>query len=316
MENNLSLYHIFNKVAETGNISKAAKDLYISQPAISKAITKLEESLGIHLFIRTSRGVRLTEEGNTLYEYTKSAFDTLNQGEAKIKRINELGIGHIRIGVSTTLCKYILLPHLKDFVSTNPHIKITIQCQSTFQTLDLLERGKLDIGLIGRPANLKNLNYYPVGQVEDIFVATRTYLSNLIARESSQNLKNSETYHDSANISSAYVFKNANIMLLDEKNITRLYIEDYFTRNQIETNQILEVSNMDLLIEFAKTGLGVSCVIKEFIEKDLKNGTLIEIPLENPLEKREVGFAYMKHIQLTDSLKKFVQFCKEQNWTF
>ncbi len=313
MEQNLSLYKIFNTVAETGNISRAAKELYISQPAISKAVTRLEEGLGVILFTRTSRGVRLTGEGKLLYEYTKSAFDTLMQGEANIKRMNELGIGHIRIGVSTTLCKYILLPYLKRFVSSHPHIKITIECQSTFQTLELLERGKLDIGLIGRPANLKNLDYYAMKQIEDIFVAAKAYLENLRVRESSGSVsadKKIQKRHENIPMMSEEIFKTANVMLLDEKNMTRLYIEDYFTRNRIETNQILEISNMDLLIEFAKIGLGVSCVIKEFIQKELKEGTLVEIPLEKPLGKREVGFAYLNNSSLPDSVQKFIRFYK------
>ncbi len=314
MEQSLSLYKIFNTVAETGNISHAAKELYISQPAISKAITKLEENLGILLFNRTSRGVHLTEEGNLLYEHTKSAFDTLLQGEANIKRINELGIGHLRIGVSTTLCKYILLPYLKRFVSSHPHIKITIECQSTFQTLELLERGKLDIGLIGKPVNLKNLDFYTVEQIEDIFVTTESYLENLRVRESTSSVSVQVKRSKDNKLTgiSDDIFKTANVMLLDEKNMTRLYIEDYFTRNQIETNQILEVSNMDLLIEFAKIGLGVSCVIKEFIQKELESGILIEIPLEKPLGKREVGFAYLSNSRLSEAAKRFIQFYKYQ----
>lgn len=314
MEQNLSLYRIFNSVAEAGNISKAAKELYISQPAISKAITRLEESLGIILFTRTSRGVRLTEEGTLLYEYTKSAFDTLSQGEANMKRINELGIGHLRIGVSTTLCKYILLPYLQRFVSSHPHIKITIECQSTFQTLDLLERGKLDIGLIGKPDNLKNLDFHTVRQIEDVFVAAKAYLENLKVRESSQTSGDKSQFSGQKDLSmlSANIFKSANVMLLDEKNMTRLYIEDYFTRNQIKTNQLLEVSNIDLLIEFARIGLGVSCVIKEFIQKELDEGSLIEIPLEKPLGKREVGFAYINNAHLSDSVRKFIRFYKDR----
>ncbi len=312
MEQNLSAYKIFNTVAAAGNISHAAKELYISQPAISKAIARLEESLDTILFTRSSRGVQLTEEGALLYEYTKSAFDTLMQGEANIKRIHELGIGHLRIGVSTTLCKYILLPYLKRFVLTNPHIKITIECQSTFQTLELLERDRLDIGLIGRPANLKNLDYYAVAQIEDIFVTNETYLENLKVREFSPNPSGfiTDTGHKVTSVNSADIFKAANVILLDEKNMTRLYIEDYFTKNQIETNQILEVNNMDLLIEFAKIGLGVSCVIKEFIQKELDDNILIEVPLEIPLGKREIGFAYSINPPLSDSARKFIRFYK------
>jgi DNA-binding transcriptional LysR family regulator len=309
MEQQLSMYKIFNTVATTCNISHAAKELYISQPAISKAISKLEDSLGVTLFIRTSRGVRLTEEGTLLYEYTKSAFETLSLGEANIKKIHELGIGHLRIGVSTTLCKYILLPYLSSFVSTYPHIKITIECQSTFQTLNLLEQNKLDIGLIGKPDAMKNLTFHPITSIEDIFVTTASYLKNLSVREPSS-VPKTLYQHDNNKLTntSNELFRVANVMLLDENNMTRLYIDDYFTRNNIETNQILQVSNMDLLIEFAKIGLGVSCVIKEFIRDELKNGLLLEIPLEKPLGKRIVGFAYNTSTILSDTTQKFIEF--------
>ncbi|WP_313134511.1 LysR family transcriptional regulator [Anaerocolumna sp.] len=307
MEQNLSQYKIFNTVAAVGNISHAAKELYISQPAISKAIRRLESDLGVTLFTRTSRGVKLTEEGALFYEYTKSAFDTLSQGEENIKRITQLGIGHLRIGVSTTLCKYILLPFLKEFVLSYPHIKITIECQSTFQTLDLLQNKKIDIGLIGKPENRKNLDFYPVMQIEDIFVTTQAYWENLMVRELPEKEKGSRK----PTLLSASVFKNATVMLLDEKNMTRIFIDNYFIKNHIETNQILEVSNMDLLIEFAKIGLGVSCVIKEFVETELKNGSLVEIPLKVPLVKREVGFAYSNNNYLSDSAQKFINFYQQ-----
>ena len=106
MEQNLSQYKIFYEVAKAGNISKAAKELYISQPAISKAISKLEDSLGLSLFTRSSRGVQLTSEGEILFEHTREAFDALDRGEQELKRIQEFDIGHLRIGVSNTLCKH------------------------------------------------------------------------------------------------------------------------------------------------------------------------------------------------------------------
>ena len=293
MEQNLSLYHIFNTVAQTGNISRAANILFISQPAISKAISKLEENLGNTLFTRSSRGVQLTDEGKLLYEYTQSAFTFLELGEDVLRRNKELGYGHLRIGVSTTLCKYILLPYLKSFALEYPHIKVTIECQSTFQTLELIESGKIDIGLIGKAENLKNIEFHLVQTIEDVFVATKSYLDNLSIRE-----QQPLTFYD--------IFKTANIMLLDEKNMTRLFVEDYFDKNNIETNQILEVSNMDLLIEFAKIGLGVSCVIKEFIEKELEQGELVKIPLKNAPEKRKIGFAYSKSKSKSDSLIRFL----------
>lgn len=297
MDGNLSSYRIFYTAAAAGNISGAAKKLYISQPAVSKSISRLEESLGVQLLIRSSRGVSLTAEGQILYDSIESAFASLKQGEENLKRIQELDIGHIRIGVSTTLCKYLLLPYLKDFIELYPHIKITISCQSTFHTIKFLEEGRIDIGLIGRPDSLPNMNFYPVAGIEDTFVAAGHYLDNLKVREQKNQVD---------------IFQAANLMLLDEENITRLYIEDYFKKNHIITNQILEVSNMDLLIEFAKIGLGAACVIREFVRQELESGLLCEIPLHAPIPRREAGFAYSSTAYLTDSMKRFIDFYKSR----
>ena len=291
MEENLSLYHIFNRVAEAGNISHAAKQLFISQPAVSKAIQNLEDNLKTTLFIRNSRGVKLTEEGNLLYEHTRNALDTIRRGEDGLKRIHELGIGHLRIGASTTLCKYLLMPYLDGFVRENPHIKITIENQSSSHTLKKLENNTLDIGLVAKPGHMENFQFISLGEIEDIFVATRTYLNNLKLRENS-----------------ADIFSSANIMLLDEENVSRKYIDNYFKINSIEPTHILEISNMDLLIEFAKTSLGIACVIKAFVEAELEAGTLIQIPLKTPVNKREVGFSYSRNAFLSDSMNKFMEF--------
>ncbi len=153
MEQNLSQYKIFYEVAKAGNISKAAKELYISQPAISKSISKLEDSLGVSLFTRNSRGVQLTSEGELLFHHTESAFEALSRGENELKRIKDFNIGHLRIGVSNTLCKYILLPYLKGFIEKYPHVKITIESQSTTHTIAMLEQQHIDLGLSpNRPA--------------------------------------------------------------------------------------------------------------------------------------------------------------------
>jgi len=291
LEDNLSLYHIFNTVAEAGNISHAAKQLYISQPAVSKAVQSLEDNLQTTLFIRSSRGVRLTEEGKLLYEHTHLAFDTLRRAEENLRQIHELGIGHLRIGASTTLCRYLLLPYLDAFVRDHPHIKITIENQSSAHTLKQLENNTLDIGLVAKPMHEEAFHFISLGEIEDIFVATPSYVDNLLLRDNISN-----------------IFSVANIMLLDEENVSRKYIDGYFRENSIEPKQILEISTMDLLIEFAKTSLGVACVIKGFVEDELRAGTLIEIPLSTPVNKREVGFSYAKTAFLSDSLHKFLGF--------
>ena len=146
MEQSLSSYRIFYVVALEGNISRAAERLFISQPAISRSIRKLEDSLETTLFLRSSRGVVLTEEGKILFDHVKEAFDAIQLGEEQIHKVHTLGMGHLRIGTSTTLCKYLLLPYLKPFIQTYPHVQISISCQSTAQTLQLLKRRTLRPG--------------------------------------------------------------------------------------------------------------------------------------------------------------------------
>lgn len=292
MNQNLSSYRIFYTVANTGNISKAAKELYISQPAISKSIQKLEEGLGCQLFSRSSRGVMLTEEGTLLYSHVRSAFETLDAGEEKLRRSIELGIGHLKIGVSSTLCKYMLIPYLKEFIKRYPHINISISCQSTYQTLNLLEDNKIDVGLIGNPGNIKNIQFSPLSDIEDIFVATKDYVRNLNLR----------------GVTSEQLLANSTLMLLNKENITRQYIDNYFQENHFQVKDSLEISSMDLLIDFAKVGVGVACVIKEFVSHELEDGTLIEIPHDFTLPKRQVGFAYNSSNSISKSLECFIKF--------
>jgi DNA-binding transcriptional LysR family regulator len=205
--------------------------------------------------------------------------------------MKELGVGHLKIGVSATLCKYVLLPYLNRFLKEYPHIKITIESQSTLHTLKQLENNTLDIGLVAKPSNLRLYEFLPLNKIEDIFVATKEYLENIRLREKDED-----------------IFSSANVMLLDEENISRMYIEDYFKENNIYPRHILEVSSMDLLIEFAKTGLGVGCVIKEFVTDELASGQLIQIPLKKPINKREVGFCYNKAAYLSDSMTRLIEF--------
>lgn len=293
MEQNFSYYYIFNAVARNENISKASKELFISQPAISKAIKKLEDNLGTCLFIRNSRGVFLSEEGKKLYEHTRLAFQEIEEGESELKKRTDLEIGQIRFGVSTTLCRFILLPYLKSFVKDHPHIKTIIQCQPSLETVDMIEKGQIDIGLIVNTKTSKNMEKLSIGRIYDTFVATETYLKNLKEREGSPDIDYLEC---------------GNVMLMDQKNMTRQHINRYFTEQEIVPKQISEVNSMDLLIEFAKTGLGIAGVVKNFVEEELKSGELVELPLSTPIPSREICFTYIPRTGMSKGAGTFIDY--------
>lgn len=290
MEGHLSQYRIFYEVAKIGNISKAAKELYISQPAISKAISKLEETLEVSLFARNSRGVKLTEEGVMLFEHISNAFESIALGEKQISRIKELQIGKLSIGVSNTLCKHILLPRLKNFISSYPHVTINIVSQSSTHSLAMIESGMIDLGLIAQPSSKKKICFKSVLDIHDIFVASPEYLNNLKLREGRN----------------CNILEKGNIIMLDKSNATRQYIEEYIKDNNLFINRLIEVTSMDLLIEFAKIGMGIGCVIKEFISEELKMDALKEIKLQNPIPSRTIGFSFL-HSNPNPILQTFIQ---------
>ena len=303
MTNSLNLYHIFYEAARCGNISTASKSLYISQPAVSKAIRKLEDNLSSPLLLRSSRGVKLTEAGELLYRQLDTAFRAISTGEEQLKRNGELGIGSLSIGVSTTLCKYMLLPYLQEYIRENPHVKVSISCQSTFETVAGLAAGSLDIGLVGESERLSGLEFRPLREISDVFAATRSYLDNLAERAA---------YESGKTLTQREIFSHATLLLLDKKNVTRQYVDKYLLQQNITMDHQLEVTTMDLLIDFAKIGLGVACVIREFVEKELEEGSLVMVPPLEPIPPRQIGLAYARGASLSDAVRKFLLLVEEK----
>ena len=296
MEQNLSTYRIFFEVAKQGNISKAAESLYISQPAISKTIVRLEDNLNVKLFKRNSRGVSLTEEGEVLFRHVQEAIHHIEEAENALQKMKDYHIGHLDIGASTTLCRYILLPYLKKFMEEFPNIQINLKNQDSAKNIQVLEAQDIDIALVAIPKHLSpNQKVILEQEVEDIFVASPKYIENLKALHGN-------------NFS---LFQNATVMLMDDKNVSRHYIDMYIRDNQLDFKQVIALNTMDLLIDFAKIDMGISCVIRSFVEKDLENGSLVQIDIAPPIPRRKIGFMYHAN-NCSKSLESFISFLEKE----
>ena len=154
--------------------------------------------------------------------------------------------------------------------------------------------------ILGSSANRKiskNIDFYYLDNIEDIFVANRDYLNNLKKRGIAEN----------------EILSNSTLMLLDKNNMTRQYIDDYLQENHISVADSIDISDMDLLIDFAKIGVGVACVIRSFVSGELADGSLVEVPLGIPIHEREVGFAYKENLKPSKSLQSFIDFYKNFN---
>ena len=292
--NSLNLYHIFYTVAQCGNISAAARKLYISQPAVSKSVSRLEESFSSPLLVRSSRGVTLTENGRLLYKQLETAFQAIRQGEEMISRNDLLGAGSLSMGVSATLCKYVLLPYLQDYIAENPYVKISLSCQSTHETITALENGALELGLVGESERLEGsrLNFLPIREIHDIFVCSPDYLSKLHTRPK-------EDFQQE-------ILTQGTFLLLNKDNVTRQYIDRHMLLQGISVEHKIEVSTMDLLIDFARIGLGIACVIGEFVRDELQKGSLMECSIREPIPPRRIGFAYPRSARPSAAMIAFL----------
>lgn len=282
---NLAKYKIFLSVAECKSISKAATQLYISQPAVSITIKKLEKSLNTTLFIRKPKGVTLTENGKTLYDSVKQAFNLLSDTEQILK--SSKSTGHLRIAASNVLCKYFLMPYLKAFTHQYPNTDVFITCTSSSNACSMIEKCSIDLALVAKPNNLGKSQYHSLGIIEYIFVCTPAYRNKF----------------DCANDE---IFQYGNIMLLNKDNGSRTHINNYYAKNNIIPSHILEINDMDMLIEFAKMGIGISCVVKQFVEHELNSSSLIELKLTRPIPPREIGFLYNHIHPFNNNVLKFI----------
>jgi len=166
----LDLYRIFCEVAKNHSFSKAAKELYMTQPAVSQAIMNLEKELGIRLFTRTSRGVTLTNDGQLLFEHVNTAINLINAGENKLFESRNLTVGEMKVGVGDTISKYYLLPYLEEFHNQFPNINLKIMNRTTLELCSMLKSGETDIAVCNLPVKDPALETIKCIDVHDIFV--------------------------------------------------------------------------------------------------------------------------------------------------
>ena len=279
MQQSLTQYKTFYEVAKSENVSKASRVLLISQPAVSKSIKKLEESLGVKLFDRTTIGLNLTAEGKLLYEHLTQAFNNITDAELKLKTFSNINFGHIRIGASQSLIKHLLMSYISIYAREYPNIRLSVSTMHTNKCFEKLTEKTIDLAFLHKSSkNYKEIEYVSLLDIHYCFVASKEYISYF-----SKIFKDDPDY-----------FANGNILLLDKKNTTRDYIDKIFDTHKIIPRQIMEVNNTETMIDFAKNGVGIACVVEEFIQDELDKKQLVKLPIKFKIPKYSVGYAYNK----------------------
>lgn len=282
----LEQYKIFNEAASTLSFSLAARNLFISQSAVSQTIHLLEKELNTQLFIRQSKGVILTKEGELLHTQISQALSMITNVENDLIQQHKLTKGELIIGAGDTLSENYIMSYLVKFHQQYPQVTIKMINRTSLEIIELLKTGQIEIGFVNMPLYDEAITIQECLQVHDIFVSKeqdeKIYTFQELAREP--------------------------LILLERTSNSRNYIDDYFANLGILLTPSIELGSHHLLLEAAKNNLGKACVIQEFCQEELQNKTIHQVRLKTSIPKRSIGYAYLKRKTLTPASLKFIEF--------
>ena len=287
MNVDLELYRIFYVVAKNNHMTRASEELFISQPAISQAIKKLESQLGGTLFLRSNKGMELTEEGKMLYSYIKDAIELINNAEADFTSFKDLDKGEIKIGISTTLTKLVLMDTIKNFHKDYPNIDIKIINELTSNLIEDLKRGKLDFVI------------YNEGDINETGVDTK-----IISKLKEGFIYNPTYYKDE--ISSFKDLNKYQLILQKSESNSRRKLDSYLLDNKIILKPKMEVVSQDLVLEFTNAGLGIGYTLIDLAKRNYHD--LKELSINKKLPSINVLLATNKGINLTFAASKILEY--------
>lgn len=269
MINNLEYYKVFYYVAKHKSLTAAAGELAISQPAVSQSIKQLETALGTKLFTRASKGVKLTKEGELLYDYVAKGYEQIELGEKKLQQMLNLDLGEVHIGASDMTLQFYLLPYLEKFHERYPGIKVKVTNAPTPETLQNLQEGKIDFGVVSTPFEAKEeIQAIVVREIEDIFVAGRKFIPYKNRMLDLQELEEMP------------------LICLEGGTSTRSYMDSFLQKNEVEIKPEFELATSDMIVQFSLRNLGVGCVMRDFAQEHLESGRLFELRFNQIIPRR------------------------------
>ena len=288
MDINYELYKVFYHVAATLSFSEASKQLFISQSAVSQSIKVLEKKLNQTLFIRSTKKVQLTPEGEILLKHVEPAINLIQKGENQLLEANTLNGGQLRIGASDTICRYYLIPYLNRFHKAYPNVHIKVTNQTSIECAHLLENGQVDFIITNYPnSGLSNSqNVRVINEFHDVFVANQEYFP---LKGETVSLQKLQTYP---------------ILMLDRKSTTSEFLHHMFQREQLNLVPEIELSSNDLLIDLARIGLGIAFVPDFCIPENDKD--LFIVKLTEKMPARQMIVAYNESLPVSQASKQFM----------
>ncbi len=281
----LDLYRVFAAVYEKRSFSEAARQLFVTQSAVSQSVKQLETMLGIQLFLRGKRAVTPSVEARQLYAMIAPAIGTICEAEERIERFKRLQEGFLRVGAADTVARHFLLPYLKRWNELHPGVRLQVVNRTSTEAFSLLSAGKLDVAFVNSPVDKSKFSVKKCLELHDVFIA-----GNAFSELKGKTITRKELC-------------SYPLIMLEKLSNTRRSIDEEFMRSGITLNPEIDLGCHDLLVDFARINLGISCVTREFAAID---GELFELKLDEPLPVRELDLCWVDAGNLSEAKKRFI----------
>lgn len=280
----------FYEAAKSMNFTIAAKNLFVSQPAVTTQIKLFEEYCNLRLFKRKGRRMDLTSEGESLFYYAEKVFQLEKKIEKVIKEFHGLKRGYVRLGTTKTSVRYSIDSIMLSFHKSFPDIKINVQEGTSMEMLQSLLDFRNDLALVAHTEDNPNIDFITLGK-EEIFLiaAPGHYLAN----------KNNISFNE---------LDGVPVIIKEIGSGTRKVVDNYFARSGVKPKILIETNKIELIIELVKQGEGISFLARRVIEKEIAGGTLIAIPIKPEKLFLNVGIAYLNDEQLSPAAKALLDF--------
>ena len=295
---NLEYLKAFYYAAELKSTTKAAKALYLTQPAISHSIRHLEKHIGCKLFDRTPKGMALTREGELLFEHVSKAFNFIVSGQRKLNLVSKHAGGVLRIGVSETALHHYLLPKIEEFRSNFPDSYVHFSGTSTPQNLQRLEEGKVDLVVAVTPIEAADeIDIQKLAEFRDIFIAGSKF-----GELASRSISPEEIYK--------YPF-----VAVESGTAARNHINNWFNSHGFYFSPDFSVVTSTAVLPFVEYNLAVGILPSMFAEPFIKQGNLFEVNVTPKIAPRSIVLVSKRHSQAQRLSQAFMGYFKPNDAT-
>lgn len=296
---NLKQLEAFVQVTEGGSFSKAAKELFLTQPTISSHISSLERELNARLFVRNTKEVSLSEDGIKLYKYAKQMLDLQREIEVTFG-MDEEGESHaVTIAASTIPAQYLLPEVLTRFSERYPQEQIRIQETDSSKVVMQIVDHRVDIGFTGTVLEKKHCKYIPFYKDELVIITPNTPKYQELAQGNKEDIS---------------WIKKEHVIMREEGSGTRKEAELQLKGAGVKfagLDIIASIENQETIKKSVRQGMGISILSKLATADEVANGEILAFPIPNSDEGRDINLVYNKNYQMTRSAERFIKVVKE-----